>query len=227
MHGDMVESLAEIRPVTALFARIGGLEYGPHALVHHQALCAALQQHLHRNDGPAGQLLYDDKGLVFVGVFGALGSFHRDDPLHAIDSTRGIIATTRSMGLSAAIGVATGEALFRVVGSGRRRQLMGLGAPLNRAARLMAAINEGALCDAPTERASRNRYCFEERGTLQLEGLGDASAVFAPLQPRAAVAARRTLIGRERELALHLQSLERICAIGVDRASRTVRRNDG
>jgi hypothetical protein len=193
------DGLAEVRPITALFARIGELEY---ELETHQTLFAALQEDLSRYDGPTGELLFDDKGLVFIGVFGAFGSFHRDDASRALEAARAMIRTTRRLGLMASIGVATGDALFRVVGGTRRRQLTALGTPMNRAARLMTALANGVLCDAPTERASRRRFQFAEHGTLQLEGLGDATAVFRPLEPQAARFARAPLFGRERELEL-------------------------
>ena len=67
------------------------------------------------------------------------------------------------------------DALFGFVGSAQRRQLMVQGAPVNRAARLMTAVSGDVLCDAPTERASRAAFAFEQRGTLQLDGLGDVA----------------------------------------------------
>jgi hypothetical protein len=198
-----LDALAEIRPITALFARFAGLDHHePQALARHQLLCVALQEDMRSRGGPAGELLFDDKGLVFFATFGARGSFHRDDPCRAVDAARAINLTAKRFGLSTSVGVATGDALFSVVGSERRRQLMVLGAPVNRAARLMTAVSEGVLCDAPTERASRTAFWFEERGTLQLDGLGDMATVCRPRDPRVAVLAPTALIGRQSELEL-------------------------
>jgi class 3 adenylate cyclase len=194
------DALAEVRPITVVFARIVGLDDATDTLARYQTLWVALQEDLRRHDGPAGELLFDDKGLVFIAVFGAFGRFHRDDASRALEASRAMSSTTSRLGLKASIGVATGEALFRVVGSARRRQLMVLGAPMNRAARLMTSAAQGILCDAPTERTSRRRFGFQEMGTLQLDGLGDAAAVFRPLGARTPTFTRASLIGREPEL---------------------------
>ncbi|WP_224668575.1 AAA and adenylate/guanylate cyclase domain-containing protein [Mesorhizobium sp. BH1-1-5] len=196
-----LDTLAEIRPITALFARIVGLDYGqPQDLARYQSLYAALQEDLRSRGGPAGELLLDDKGLVFFAAFGARGSFHRDDPSRAVDAARAISLTVQHLGLSASVGVATGDAHFSVVGSARRRQLMVFGAAVNRAARLMTASTT-ILCDAPTERASRRSFRFEERGTLQLEGLGEMATVFCPADQRAPEDNTTALLGRQSEMA--------------------------
>lgn len=196
-----LDALAEIRPVSVLFARIVGLDHhDPLALSRHQTLCVSLQEILRGRGGPPGELLFDDKGLVFMAAFGARGAFHRDDPQRAVDAARAISVTVSRLGLSVSVGVATGDALFRVVGSLRRRQLMVFGPPVNRAARLMTAVFGDVLCDAPTERASRATFSFEKRGAFQLEGLGDMAPVFRPLEPHLPALLPTTLIGRHSEL---------------------------
>lgn len=196
-----LDRLAEIRPISALFARIAGLDHSdPMALSRHHDLCASLQADLQNSGGPPGELLFDDKGLVFIAAFGARGTFHRDDPQRAVDAARAICRTAQRFDLAVSVGVATGDALFRVVGSPRRRQLMVLGPPVNRAARLMAVAADDVLCDAPTERASRAAFSFERRGALQLEGLGDMAPAFRPQTRRPAASTPTSLIGREREL---------------------------
>jgi class 3 adenylate cyclase len=194
-------ALTEIRPVSAIFARIAGLDFnGPHALPKHHELCASLQEIVRAHGGPLGELFYGDKGLVFSATFGARGNFHRDDPRRAVDAARAINLAVELRGLSSSVGVATGDALFGLVGSSRRRQLMVHGAPMNRAARLMTAAASGILCDAPTERATRTAFKFEERGALQLAGLGDMAAVFRPAEQQAVPSSSPVLIGRAREL---------------------------
>ncbi len=196
-------ALNEIRPVSAVFARIIGLSCSdPLALSQHQALCASLQEIVRAHGGPPGDLFYDDKGLVFSATFGARGSFHRDDPRRAVDAADAINQAVDRLGLSSSIGVATGDVLFGFVGSMRRRQFMAHGAPINRAARLMMADTGGILCDAPTERASRSSFKFEPQGTLQLAGLGDMAAVFRPREPHATSSSEIFLVGRRSELEL-------------------------
>jgi class 3 adenylate cyclase len=196
-------ALHEIRPISAVFARVVGLNCNdPLALSQHQALCASLQGIVRTRGGPPGHLFYDDKGLIFSSTFGARGSFHRDDARRAVDAAHAINKAVDQLGLLSSIGVATGDALFGFVRSLRRRQLMAHGAPINRAARLMMADDRGILCDAPTERASRSAFKFEPRGTLQLAGLGDMAAVFHPREPQATTFSEVFLVGRGSELDL-------------------------
>ncbi|MCP3446153.1 AAA family ATPase [Bradyrhizobium sp. CCGUVB14] len=193
--------LTEIRPVSALFARIVGLDLNDSdALLQHHELCASLQEIVRAHGGPPGDLFCGDKGLIFSTTFGARGNFNRDDPRRAVDAARAINHAIDLRGLSSSIGVATGDALFGVVGSSRRRQLMVHGSSMNRAARLMTAAETGILCDAPTERSTRTAFKFEERGALQLVGLGDMAAVFRPAEHHELPTSSPVLIGREREL---------------------------
>lgn len=201
-QSDFFDRLADIRPVTALYARIAGLEFHePQALERQHKLCIALQDDLRKHGGPAGRLYFDDKGHVFTAVFGARGSFHRDDPAHAVDAGRTILTTVARFGLSASVGVATGDALFRVVGNARRRQLLVLGPHINRAARLMTAASSEVLCDGATERATRAVFAYERRGSFRLEGLGDSAAVFRPVERRASGQLHGPPVGRAQELA--------------------------
>jgi hypothetical protein len=204
-----LDRLAEIRPITALFARFGGLD--PHeaqALERHQALCFALQENLRSRGAPVGELAYDDKGLTFVTVLGERGSFHRDDPSRAVDAACALVEAAEGLHLSSSVGIATGDAIFRVVGNAHRHQRIVVGTPMNRAARLMTATSTSILCDAPTERASRTTFLFEPRGTLQLVGLGDTAAVFRPVERRSFTASRVALVGRRRELQLLKRGLD-------------------
>lgn len=198
-----LSDLTEVRPVSAVFARIVGLDCaGDCALQRHQELCVALQGITRTFGGPPGGLVYDDKGLVFSTTFGARGSFHRDDARRAVDAARTINEAVHSLRLASSIGVSTGEALFGLAGSERRCQYMPHGAPINRAARLMMAVDRGILCDAPTERATRSAFRFEPRGTLQLAGLGDMAAVFSPMESQATPLDPAPLVGRRTELTL-------------------------
>lgn len=215
-HADArLAALTEIRPVSALFARITGLDLNdPLALPKHHELCASLQEIVRAHGGPPGELFYGDKGLVYSATFGARGNMHRDDPRRAVDAARAINLAVEMRGLLSSVGVATGDALFGLVGSSRRRQLMVHGASMNRAARLMTAASNGILCDAPTERATRTAFKFEERGSLQLAGLGDMAAVFCPAEQNVARSSSPILIGREHELECLRRTFDEACLEG-------------
>ena len=198
-----IESASEIRPISALFARIQGLDHrDPFVVARCHELYILVQDILRTHGGPPGEFVVDDKGLVLAAAFGTPGSFHRDDARRTVDVARDLEIGLEHLGLVTSIGVATGDALVGVVGNFRRRQLMVLGAPMNRAARLMTAQPNGILCDAATERASRTAFHFEKRGALQLAGLGDMAAVFRPAITRDGPISAATLIGRDNELEL-------------------------
>lgn len=211
--GARLDALAEIRPISALLVRITQFtDLGSIPLSSHQALCASLQQIVREHGGPPGEFLFDDKGMIFVAAFGARGTVHRDDPQRAVGAARAINAAVRRADLASSIGIATGEAFFRIVGSNRRRQLMVLGPSVNRAARLMSNAHDDILCDAPTERASRVGFLLERRGTLQLEGLGEMAPVFSPLEPKPPTMPASSPIGRQRELEFLKDAFQEVCA---------------
>ncbi|MCO5063900.1 MAG: AAA family ATPase [Rhizobiaceae bacterium] len=198
-----LDALSEIRPISTLLARVSGLDPTEgNSLRRHHLLCASMQGILRDLGGPAGELMFDDKGLIFVAAFGMRGTFHRDDPKRAIEAARAIRQAALDFGLDVSVGIATGDTFVRVVGSPRRRQLMILGPPVNRAARLMTSVVNEIVCDAPTERAARSAYRFESRGTLRLEGLGDMAPIYSPLAPATVALPASMLIGRTREIAV-------------------------
>jgi class 3 adenylate cyclase len=198
-----LQSASEIRPISALFARIQGLDHrDPSVVARCHELYILVQDILRTHGGPPGEFVVDDKGLVLAAAFGTPRSFHRDDARRAVAVARALEIGLEHLGLVTSIGMATGDALVGVVGNFRRRQLMVLGAPMNRAARLMTAQPNGILCDVATERASRTVFHFEKRGVLQLAGLGDMAAVFRPVITRDGTISAATLIGRDNELEL-------------------------
>ena len=92
-------AIHEIRPVSAVFARITGLDLrAPSHSLSCKTLCVSLQENLRARGGPPGELYFDEKGLIFSGVFGARGNFHRDDPFRAVDAARAMDQTISGLG---------------------------------------------------------------------------------------------------------------------------------
>ncbi|MBO9433772.1 AAA family ATPase [Ruegeria sp. R13_0] len=206
-----LDELAEVRPISALFARIVGISTdSPPATEQFQALCVSLQALLIARDCPVGEMLIDDKGLVYWVAFGEPGKFHRDDPQRALDAACAIRATVLAHGFDTSIGIATGEALFRVVGSPRCRQWMVIGQTVNRAARLMTETDGAILCDAPTERVARSEFLFKRRGTLQLLGLSDMTPVFEPLERTPSTVSSVDIVGRTKEIEALKSAFENV-----------------
>lgn len=199
---------SELRPITAVFANIRGLdENSPKALRRYHQLFSRLQALIDRYEGPSAQLLVDDKGLVLTAVFGVPGCFHHDDPERALRAAVDINDTVRAMGYRCAVGVATGDACFRSVGTAERRYLTVVGTPMNRAARLMSLHSEGVVCDAATEKANRAAVVFEPGESLQATGLSTPVQSYRPVGRQTASRLLRPLVGRDQELSILQQSL--------------------
>ncbi len=194
-------AVSDIRPTSVLFARVDGLSLGASDdLWQVQRVSAEIQRVLRGQDGPSGEFFFDAAGLVCLAAFGASGVFHHDDPLRAVRAGLEICAAAENLGLVAKVGVATGDALSQLVGSVPHCELMLLGQPVNRAARLMSQASHGVICDPSTEHAARGMMAFEQQDVLQLSGLGDAVPVYRPLAVEPVAAKGVAMIGRESEL---------------------------
>lgn len=201
-------SWSELRPITAVFANIRGLdERAPDALETHHQLFSRLQHIVDRHEGPSSQLLVDDKGLVFAVVFGVPGCFHHDDPLRGLRAAVEINEAVRAMGYLCSVGVATGDACFRSVGNVDRRYLTVVGTPMNRAARLMALHTDGVVCDAATERVNRGIVVFEPGESIHATGLSSPVQSYRPIGRQTASRLLRPLVGRDSELLMLQQGL--------------------
>ena len=119
-----------------------------------------------RSAGPPGEFFYGDKGLVFSAAFGIRGNLHRDDPRRTVDAARAIILAVEQLGIIELGWHRHRRRPFRVRGklapSTVRRARRG--DELRCTADGCGA--SGILCDAPTERATRTAYSFEDRGAI-------------------------------------------------------------
>ncbi len=195
-----LDALTEIRPITALFARIRGLDQSSYSMSQYERICSFIEEILNARGGPYREMYFDHEGLIVFAAFGMRGSAHRDCPSRAVDAACAINRMVCGAGLSTSVGIATGDSLCSLVGGAHRYQLMLHGASVNRAARLMTAASEEILCDASTERFCRRAFAFESRNTLRLPGLSDMSPTFSPLEALTAARNSCELIGRKSEL---------------------------
>jgi class 3 adenylate cyclase/tetratricopeptide (TPR) repeat protein len=199
---------SELRPITAVFVNIRGLdEDAPDALDRYHELFSQLQNIIDRHEGPSAQLLVDDKGLVLTAVFGVPGCFHHDDPERALRAGVELNDAVRYLGYRCTVGIATGDACFRSVGTAERRYLTVVGTPMNRAARLMALHTDGVVCDAATEKANRAVVVFEPGESLQATGLSTPVQSYRPIGRQTASRLLRPMVGRDHELLVLQQAL--------------------
>ncbi|MDQ2854065.1 MAG: AAA family ATPase, partial [Chloroflexota bacterium] len=160
-------------------------------------------------------------GDAVMAVFG-IPVLHEDDALRAVRAAADLrdavarlskkVAAERGIEFAVRIGVNTGEV---VVGDPTSRQTMVTGDPVNVAARLEQAAPAGEiLLGASTHQLVRDAVTVEGVEPLRVKGKTDAVAahLLISVDPEAAGHARRLdapLVGRERELALLGQALDR------------------
>eukprot|EP00741_Cyanophora_paradoxa_P005042 tig00000842_g4884.t1 len=78
---DPTAFLSEFRVVSVLFCKLEGLVAAPEAV---QRCTRTLQAVLYSHEGSLRQIVLDDKGLVFIGVFGLWPIAHEDDALRSV-----------------------------------------------------------------------------------------------------------------------------------------------
>lgn len=165
--------LAELRTVTALFVNLTGLRgdrLPPQAEL--AALVRALGEPLARFEGALDRFTVDEKGVSALCAFGLPPLSHEDDASRGVRASLAILDALTNLGLTPAIGVATGRVFCGTVGSEARREYTVLGGTINLAARLMqAAVPGEVLTDEPTRLAASDRVRFGAPRAVFAKGL--------------------------------------------------------
>src|SRR5829696_9650587 len=153
-------------------------------------------------------------GDAVVAVFGAPAA-HEDDPERAVRAALAIRDWAREQdALELRIGVTTGEALVSLGARPEQGEAMVKGDVVNTAARLQAAAPTNAVLVAEsTYWATRDRIDYREVEPVEAKGKADPVPVWEAAQGRALVTvereARAALVGRDGELSLLVDALER------------------
>ena len=124
------------------------------SLVTGQDLMLNVQEIMYSFEGSVNKMTIDDKGLVFLCVFGLYPLIHADDPKRAVNAARMAIDRLPKLlpGITVSVGVTTGPTFCGVVGSSLRREYTVMGMLVNLAARLMcSAPDNGVLVDERTQ----------------------------------------------------------------------------
>jgi class 3 adenylate cyclase/tetratricopeptide (TPR) repeat protein len=181
--------LAVLRPMSVLFAGIGGLDYtDEHALARLHALVQLIQTIAYRYEGSLNKLVVDDKGTVLLVLFGAPPLSHQDDAWRAVQCALDFQSQlqeggTNCSGLRVATGVSSGVVFAGPVGSTTRCEYTVMGDTVNLGARLMSQAGAGGiLCDFETYRQAHNRLSFEALPPVRLKGKAGLIRVYRPSQ---------------------------------------------
>ena len=143
-------SLAELRPVAALFLRFGGIDYDAdqEARDKLEAFLRWVPGAIYRHEGSLVQLTMGDKGSYLYAAFGAPVA-HEDDAIRALYTAMALQAPPQKLSFVSGlqIGVTLGQMRTGAYGSSTRRTYGAIGEATNLAAGLMMADEEGNLSD--------------------------------------------------------------------------------
>jgi predicted ATPase/class 3 adenylate cyclase len=177
-----------------------------------------LREELERRGGTVEKFIGDAVMAVFVAP-----TAHEDDPERAVraalairDAIAEMNEQDRELDLHVRIGVNTGEALVSLEASAREGEGIAAGDVVNTAARLQAAAAvDGILVGASTHRATERAIDYRETEPIDAKGKAEPVDVWEALEARSRFGVDVTrrvdtpLVGRERELALLRDALDR------------------
>eukprot|EP00397_Hematodinium_sp_SG-2012_P000338 GEMP01000338.1.p1 GENE.GEMP01000338.1~~GEMP01000338.1.p1 ORF type:complete len:2269 (+),score=428.96 GEMP01000338.1:104-6910(+) len=176
----------EMRRVSIIFVQINGIKvYTDEGVPITAQLMKVMQLATYCTEGSLNKFLVDDKGLLFLLVFGLSPLVHIDDPVRAVRTCFQMIESLTEMKLEARFGVTTGRVFCGVVGSASRREYTVMGDTVNLSARLMAhADNLTVLIDNSTYERIKDTIKCEQLIPIRVKGKADLIPVYRPLPPQ-------------------------------------------
>jgi len=185
LEAGTVGNVNEMRNVTIIFVQIQGVKvYTDEGVPIAQKLISYMQEACYGMEGSLNKFLVDDKGLLFLLVFGLSPLVHTDDPDRAIRCSFQAIQHLRELKLMGRFGVTTGRVFCGVVGSKGRREYTVMGDTVNLSARLMANTdNLTVLIDEDTYKRVNKSIACEVLEPIFVKGKKNAIKIFRPYDP--------------------------------------------
>ena len=202
---------AELRIVACVCARIGGIdEAAADFLDRLQRAVSTIHEIARAHAGTTGRLILDDKGLVYMLPFGIPLSSHSDDPARALRAAVELSKQVQALGLSCDVGVASGRAFCGVIGNDVRRDYVVIGAPMNRAARLMESAHGHVL--TTDNQVSVADLHFGPSSVLHAKGIAEPMLAYRVLRQSVRPARRLPLRNRVVERKRLYAALDELAA---------------
>lgn len=172
----------EMRNISVIFVQGSGLdvmsEKGPRQA---QDLVTCVQKACYSHEGTLNKFLIDDKGMLFLLVFGLPPLVHPDDPTRAVLASMLFVDVFKKFDLVGRFGVTTGRSYCGVCGSPKRMEYTVLGDCVNLSARLMGnAPPLGILCDEETCKHSTGEIVYKALAPIKVKGKANAINIFRP-----------------------------------------------
>lgn len=168
--------MSEFRVVTVLFIVIKQApadHAGSHQAVH------LIQASIQRFDGELNQVVFDDKGLTAVAVFGLFQQSHENDGSRAVAAACELRAALQSAAVDPRMGIATGRVFTGVRGGASREEFAAMGSVVVLAARL-AGVADDVLCDSVTQAGAKASFHFDQAPPQPLKGMGLVTGLGRP-----------------------------------------------
>lgn len=151
VHTECLDLIGELRQVTTMFCGLNSYSdvdnRDPCTL---QPFFLMAQTVLHEAGGFLRQFLVDDKGCVFIAMWGVPSFTYSNNCSRALYCAAKIIAGSKELNHDCSIGIATGTVFCGSVGALERRDYAGVGTDVNMAARLMGKAKGRVLIDQAT-----------------------------------------------------------------------------
>jgi hypothetical protein len=173
--GDALLASMEFRRLSIAMTRVAELSIGD---VDIQQRIVEQFQTIVGGYGGLTSSVTDNKGVRLLARFGTPLHTHEDDPVRAASAIADFAAAMASMGTQCSAGVATGRALYGVVGNADRKAITMAGDVINVAARLSTTARGTVLCDQETAVPAQARYGFAVMNPIIVKGKADAVVVF-------------------------------------------------
>lgn len=188
IEGGTLNYVNEMRNISVIFISGSGLdvcqEKGPQKA---QELMSSVQRACYAHEGTLNKFLIDDKGMLFLLVFGLPPLVHTDDPTRAVLACFEFVEVFKRLNLVGRFGVTTGRSYCGICGSPKRMEYTVLGDCVNLSARLMSSAPPlGIYCDEETSKRSTGEVIYTALAPIKVKGKANPIPIFQPKEKGAA-----------------------------------------
>jgi len=183
IEGGTLTYVNEMRNIATIFISGSGVDVSTNegSKVAHE-LMSGVQRCCYAHEGTLNKYLVDDKGMLFLLVYGLPPMVHTDDPSRAVLACLDIVEVFRRLGLVGRCGVTTGRNYCGVVGSAKRMEYTVLGDTVNLAARLMANASPlSVLVDETTQSLSLQDLSYRALTPIKVKGKSNLIPIYEPI----------------------------------------------
>jgi class 3 adenylate cyclase len=147
-----------------------------------QELMAEVQASCYAHEGTLNKFLIDDKGMLFLLVFGLPPLVHTDDPTRAVLACFDMLKVLKKLSLTGKFGVTTGRTYCGVCGSASRMEYTVLGDCVNLSARLMSRAPKMSIwTDEETKNKSTTEIVFNALTPISMKHRTVKTPIFLPV----------------------------------------------